>query len=61
MKKALMINEKEADWISSALLYYAIEKREEEEKKENCDKYYLGFECGLIESLRNRVSELFEG
>ncbi len=60
MKKQLVISEKEAEWIEKALTVFAQEKREREEKNPNCDKYILGFECGILECLRRRVSELFE-
>ena len=60
MKKQLLITEKEAEIISRALHEYKVNKRTNEEKNPNCDKYFLGFECGLIESLRIRVAELFE-
>ena len=60
MKKQLLITEKEAEIIASALHEYKVNKRAKEEKNPNCDKYFLGYECGLIESLRMRVAELFE-
>ena len=59
-KKAIQISEKEAKIISYALGDYIVSKRMEGEKNPNCDKYFVGFECGQIDSLRDRINELFE-
>ena len=59
-KKELYITEKEAKIISSALSDYIVTKRLDGEKNSNCDKYFLGFECGQIDCLRDRIDELFE-
>ena len=59
-KKTIQITEKEAKIISYALTDYITNKRLEGMKNPNCDKYFVGFECGQIDGLRNRVEELFE-
>lgn len=59
-KKAIQITEKEAKIISYALSDYITTKRMDGEKNPNCDKYFLGFECGQIDCLRDRIEELFE-
>jgi hypothetical protein len=60
MKKELCITEKEAKIISDALSDYITTKRLDGEKNPNCDKYFLGFECGKIDCLSRRILELFE-
>lgn len=59
-KKELFITEKEAKIISSALSDYITTKHLQGENNPNCDKYYLGFECGQIDCLRDRINELFD-
>lgn len=58
-KKAVQITEKEAKIISYALGDYITNKRMEGMKNPNCDQYFVGFECGQIDGLRNRIDELF--
>ena len=60
MKKELCITEKEAKIISDALSDYITTKRLNGEMNPNCDKYFLGFECGKIDCLSRRILELFE-
>ena len=60
IKKELLINEEEAKIISYALTDYITAKRRKEENDPNCDKYFLGFECGKIDCLSRRILELFE-
>ena len=60
MKKELLIDEKEAKIISDALSDYITTKHLNGEKNPNCDKYFLGFECGKIDCLSRRILELFE-
>lgn len=60
IKKEICITEKEAKIISSALSDYIVTKRLNGEKNPNCDKYFLGFECGQIDCLRDRIDELFK-
>lgn len=59
-KKEIGITEKEAKIISAALSDYITNKRLEGMKKPDCDQYFVGFECGQIDGLRNRIEELFE-
>lgn len=59
-KKELLINEKEAKIISDALSDFIATKRRNGENNPNCDKYFLGFECGKIDCLSRRILELFE-
>lgn len=60
IKKEIGITEKEAKVISYALGDYITNKRMEGMKNPNCDQYFVGFECGQIDGLRNRIEELFE-
>lgn len=59
IKKEIGITEKEAKVISAALSDYITTKRLEGDKNPSCDKYYLGFECGQIYCLCDRIEELF--
>lgn len=62
-KKTIQITEKEAKIISAALSDY--NKRLDGMRKPDCDRYFVGFECGQIDGLRTRglrtrIEDLFE-
>lgn len=57
-KKALVIDKSEAAWIVEALEDYKNKVRDK--GSESQDKYFTGFQCGLIAALRCRVADLFE-
>lgn len=59
-KKTIQITEKEAKIISAALSDYIVNKRLDGMRKPDCDRYFVGFECGQIDGLRTRIEDLFE-